>query len=173
VEINEKDRLLFMKYAMPCAGVLVQRGNVAQEDVDEIITAVKAGKVPRGAEKMCKVAFAACSLIAKDRKKDKIDREVINHYFHFAHDEVIDRRYEEMGDFDTNSCRIRAGVVEAVGKDFAVVSNSSGRRKYKTDFVAGLKKDDIVTTHWNFVVEKIDRATAEKMIEQKAKLKVR
>jgi hypothetical protein len=162
-----------MKYALPCSCTLVQRGNVAQEDVDEVLAAVKAGKAPRGAENMFKVAMAACTLIAKDKKKSRIDRDVIHHYYRFAHDDVIDKRYEEMGDFDASSCRIRAGVVEEVGNGFAVVSNSSGRRKYKTDFVAGLKKDDVVTTHWNFVVEKIDKATAEKMIEQKAKLRIR
>jgi hydrogenase maturation factor len=164
MEINEKSRLLFMKYAIPCANTLVKRGTISQEYVDMLMDAVKNGRqLPKDAEKVFKVAFSACTLIAMDNNTEAIDEDVIRDYFLFKHDDVIDRRYEEMGDFDPDACRTRSGVVESVEDGIAVVANSAGRRSYLTDFVPDLKKGDIVVTHWNFIIEKIDKEITEKM----------
>ncbi len=173
MEIEEKSRELFMHYAVPCAGTLVKRGTMKKEHWDMLVSCLKSRKkIPKGAEKDFKVAFAACTIIAMDSKKKVIDNEVIREYYLFSHDAMIDKRYEEMGDFDPYMCRIRAGVVESVGEGFALVRNSSGTRKYRTDYASGLKKGDFVTIHWDFVVEKISKSTAEKMIEQKKELKL-
>lgn len=155
MEINEKDRLLFMKYALPCAGTLVKRGSMLQKDVDTLIDIVKNGqKVPEGAEKNFKVAMAACTFIAKEKGKDLIDEDIIHEYFLLRHDDVIDRRYEEMQDFDPMACRVQFGEIEDIEKEFATVVTPDMRRKFRTDFVPGIKKNDKVVTHWDFVVEK-------------------
>ena len=169
--MKEKDRMLFMKYALPCAGTLVKRRSITQEKWDELIAIVKNGdRIPEGSEKIFKVAFAACSLIALDKNKD-IDEEVIRQYYLFEHDKMIDKRYGEMGDFDPDQCRIRAGVVKSSREGFAVVENSTGTRRYRTDYCT-VAKGDLVTTHWNFIVEKIDSATADKTKRQKIEMKV-
>jgi hydrogenase maturation factor len=173
MEIEEKSRLLFMKYALPCAGTLVKRGNITQEFVDNLIETVKNSEpLPKNSEKIFKVAFSACSLIALDQKGKMIDADTIHQYYLFEHDVVIDKRYEEMGDFDPDACRIRAGVVQAVGNGFAVVANSAGKRKYRADYCT-VKEGDTVVTHWNFVVEKINQKIAEKMRLQKIELNIK
>ena len=155
MEIKEDSRLLFMKYALPCAGTLVKRGQVAQKDVDRLINIVKnGGKIPKDVEKIFKVAFSACSLLAIDRKKNNIDSDVIREYFLRKHDDVIDKRHAEMGDFDPESCRIRIGSCESVENGFATVITSQGKKKYRTDFITNPRKNDIVITHWDFIVEK-------------------
>jgi|SRR3989344_595458 len=168
MEIEKNSRILFMKYALPCAGTLVRRDIVSKEYIDNLIEAVKNNQhIPKDAEKIFKVALSACSLIALDNEK-QIDSDVIREYFLFRHDDMIDKRYEEMGDFDPEACRTRAGVVEFLEEKFAIVKNPSGKRKYRSDFVVDLQKNDIVVTHWNFIVEKIDKKTACKMNMSKA-----
>lgn len=163
MEIEERSRLLFMKYALPCAGTLVKRGDVKQEYADMLMDAVKNGKrIPEGAERIFKVALAACSLLAGDSGKKSIDEDVIRRYFLFGHDEVIGRRYEEMGDFDPQACRVTAGVVESAGRGFAVVRTLGGRKRYRADY-CNARKGDTVVTHWDFIVEKTDRETAGRM----------
>jgi hypothetical protein len=106
-----------------------------------------------------------------DNGKPVIDEEVIREYYLFSHDKIIDRRYEEMGDFDPVACRIRPGVVQSVGNGSATVKNNLGVHSYRTDYCP-VSKGDLVTTHWDFVVEKIDRQTAARMEAQKSALRV-
>ncbi|MBI3190587.1 hypothetical protein HYZ41_02700 [archaeon] len=156
MEIEPNSRMLFMKYALPCAGTLVNRGVVGRDRIERLIDTVKENsEIPRDTEKIFKVAFAACSLIAMDEKKNFIDSNVIRKYFLSNHDDIIDKRFEEMGDFDPESCRIRTGTVVGVEDNFAIVHNSAGVRKYRIDFAQGIKKGDEVITHWDFVVEKV------------------
>lgn len=153
--IKEKDRILFMKYALPCAGTLIKRGVVDRNSIESLIDAVKKGKeIPIGAENIFKVAMSACSLIAIDKKKDFIDEEIIRDYFVFRHDDVVDRRFEEMKDFDPEACRVRIGKVVSVHDGFAVVKNDSMIKKFRTDFLPDVKVGDSVITHWDFIVER-------------------
>ncbi len=173
MNIEENSRVLFMKYALPCAGTLVRRGKVSREYIDRLIDIVKNnGKIPKDAEKIFVVAFSACSLIAMDSGKSSIDSDIIREYFLLRHDDVIDRRYEEMGDFDPEACRTRSGIVGSVGDDFAVVNTPLGKGKYRTDFVSDIRRNDVVVTHWNFVVEKIDKNTVERMKVSKKSVKL-
>lgn len=174
MKIEAKSRLLFMKYALPCAGTLVKRGTVTQDYVNSLFKAVKNNdSIPKNAEKMFRVAFSACSLIALDSRKKIIDENVIREYFLFRHDDAIDRRYEEMGDFNPEACRTRSGIVRSVEKNVAVVENAAGKKKYKTIFTNDIKPDDNVVTHWDFIVEKIDKSIAKKMDEVKATRKIK
>ncbi len=147
--MNNEDRLLFMRYALPCAGTLVKRGNINQEEVDRLIEIVKnKDEIPTGAENVFKVAMTACKLIAKDSGRE-IDSEIIRDYFINRHDEIIDKRFEEKKDFDPEACRVRKGVVSKASRGFATV----GTKVYRTDF-CNIRKGDTVVTHWDFVVEK-------------------
>lgn len=174
MEILEEDRLLFMRYALPCAGTLIMRGSIDKDTITSLITAVKRGEsIPSDSEKIFKVALSACSLIALDRHKPYIDKDIILDYYRFFHDSVIDRRYEEMGDFDPRACRVRSGTVVSTDLNFAMVKNSLGTFPYRTDFVPDLKKDDLVVTHWDFIVERIDLVTFQKMNLHKEALHIR
>jgi hypothetical protein len=151
-----KDRILFLKYALPCAGTLVKRGKVSQEHIDKIIEQISNNQVPKEeVEKKFKVAFAMCSNLAKEMKKDSINEEVIRRYFISEHDKTVDERFKLMGDFDPVACKTRIGKVLEVDKEFAVVETSLGKKKYKTVFTKDIKKEDNVIVHFDFVVEKV------------------
>ncbi len=163
IEIEEGSRNLFMRYALPCAGTLVKRGTIKQEHVDILIDIVKNNRyIPDGSEKIFKVAFSACSLIAMKNGSESIDRNAIREYFLLGHDDAIEKRYGEMKDFDPQACRIKIGHVGLAENGSATVG-CCGTKKYRTDFVPDAKENDIVITHWDFVVERINKAAAEKI----------
>ncbi len=167
IRIDEKSRPLFMKYALPCAGTLVSRGRVSQEKIDSLIDIVKKGEhIPKDSEKIFTVAFTACSLIALDKKKDIIDESVIRDYFLFRHDDIIDKRFEEMGDFDPEACRTRIGTVLSAEMEKANILTGIGPRDFRTDF-CDIHENDTVVTHWDFIVEKVDREMAQRIAEMR------
>jgi len=163
-----KDRLLFLKYALPCANTLVKRGTVSKEYVDKLIKEVARNKVPvENAEKIFKVATSMCFNIAEKMKKDSVDSEVIRQYFLFEHDKVVDDRFKLMGDFNPIDCKTYAGKVLSVHDKYAIVETPLGKRKYKTVFAKDVKKNDYVVVHFDYIVEKISSKIAEKMNEAK------
>ena len=158
-----EDRLLFLKYALPCAGTLVKRGIVSQEHVDNLIELVSKGKLPEdNAENIFKVANAMCSVIAMRMGKKKVDSEVIRRYFLREHDKVVEERFEQMRDFNPDDCKTHSGSVVGVRGGFATVETSLGRKGYRDDFVKDLKEGDKVVVHYGFIVEKL----SERMIKE-------
>jgi hypothetical protein len=150
-----QDRLLFLRYALPCAGTLVKRGNVSQAYLDSTIRLVSEGKVPNErAEAIFKVANAMCGMLAEREGKTTIDSDVIREYFLVEHSRVVDDRFELMGDFDPVSCKTYVGVVRSVDGPSATVETVLGKNAYKTLFVEDTKKGDKVIVHYDFIIEK-------------------
>jgi hydrogenase maturation factor len=162
--MNAEDRILFLRYALPCASTLVKRGSTTQENVDRMTGMVSEGIAPEdGAEKIFKVAIAMCNSIARRMGKDTIDAEVIRRYFLMEHSEVVDERYGLMGDFDPVACKTYPGKVISTDGGFAVVETRLGSMRYKTVLARDTKEGDLVSVHYDFVIEKIDAQTAEEM----------
>ena len=159
-----KDRLLFLKYALPCAGTLVRRGNVTQERISDLVGLVSRGEVPEEqAEGMFKVAMAMCASIADRMGRNSIDAQVIRTYFLLEHSEVVDDRYRLMKDFDPVACRTYAGRVVDAAAGRATEETSLGSKTYRTDLSGALKAGDAVVVHWDFVVERPPAEFYEKM----------
>ena len=60
-----ENRLLFLKYALPCAGTLVNRGLVQRSYIDSLIVLVSHEKLPaEHAEELFKTANVMCDVIA-------------------------------------------------------------------------------------------------------------
>ncbi len=160
---GEEDRLLFLRYALPCAGTLVKRGNVSAEYIDGLIERVSKNIAPeRGAESIFKVANVMCDKFAREMGKASTDAEVIRRYFLFEHAKVVDDRFELMRDFNPVDCRTYAGKVVGLGEGYAMVQTELGQKRYKTVFAKGIKENDDVVVHYDFVIEKISAETAEK-----------
>ncbi len=159
-----KDRLLFLKYALPCAGTLINRGKVSKEYVDELKEMVSVGNLPKDdAEKMFKVAIAMCDSFAERMGKEYVDEEVIRRYFLLEHDKVVDERYELMHDFNPTDCKTHSGKVIAMRGRVAEVETELGKREYDTRFASYVKEGDTVAVHFDFIVEKISEEVAAKM----------
>ncbi len=163
---DAEDRLLFLRYALPCAGTLVKRGNVTKQYVDRLVEQVSRNEAPgAGAENMFKVANAMCDSIAERMGKPSTDAEVIRRYFLFEHSRVVDDRFNLMKDFNPVDCRTYAGRVIRAGDGSAVVETRLGQKVYRTIFAKDVRKNDMVVVHFDFVVEKVSKEVAERMAE--------
>ena len=159
-----EDRLLFLRYALPCASTLVKRGNVTQEYINRLIVLVSQGKVPKeDVENMFKVANAMCESIAERMGKSAIDADVIRQYFLLEHSKVVDDRYQLMKDFNPVDCRVYAGRVLKVNDGYALVKTRLGKKLCSTVFAKKVKKGEEVAVHFDFIVEKIPAELARRM----------
>lgn len=164
--MKSKDRLVFLRYAVPCIDTLVERGNVKKSFAKNLISSVSKGKAPEDTEKLFKVAFSACKKIAKRMGKKEIDSDVVRQYFLFEHDELIDIRYKKFGDFNPFECKTYPGIVLKTKKNKALIRIPFKTKVYRTDFVKNLKKNDHVVVHREFVVEKINMNLLNKLDEK-------
>jgi hydrogenase maturation factor len=159
---------LFLKYAIPCAETLKERGDLTEEDIEKLTEIIKENKeIPADSEKPFKVALAMCSYIAMREGKREIDEEVIRRYFLYEHDKAIDQRFQEMGDFDPEACRTYPGKVAEVKEKTIFVRTPKGVKEYRNDFIRRVKKGDLVVVHRDFVIEKIDGKIAGMMLHIK------
>jgi len=150
------DRLLFLRYALPCASTLVKRGNVTREYIEGLVEQVSRRKPPEeDAEKLFKVANVMCDSVAERMHKQSTDAEVIRRYFLFEHSKVVDDRFELMKDFSPVDCRTYAGKVVRLADGNATVETILGQMEYRNPFVSDAKVGDDVVVHFDFVVEKL------------------
>lgn len=168
--MNGEDRLLFLRYALPCASTLVRRGNVTQDHVSNLTKMVSQNKIPpEGSESMFVVANAMCDKIAKRMGKSQVDSEVIRTYFLLEHSEVVDDRFKLMKDFNPVDCKTYPGKVISTGSQTAVVETSLGRKDCKMIFAPDVKEGDDVVVHYDYIIERITSETAQKMSQPKAR----
>lgn len=161
---NEKARLLFLKYAIPCAGTLAKRGIITQRCKRKLLNGILSNKkVPKNSEKIFKVANSMCEKIAKKQGKRLIDESVIRKYFLFGHDKVVDKRYKIFKDFDPQECRLYSGKVINVKNRKAIIETVLGKKKYRIELLPNLKTGDYVVVHRDFIIEKINESLAKKL----------
>ena len=151
-------------YALPCGGTFVKRGILKEEEWNRCIALVSENRTPEEKiEKMFLVANVICSRVAKQMGKSEIDSEVIREYFLMEHSKVVDDRFRIMRDFHPVACSTYAGNVMAIKNGHSAVKTVLGEKEYRTDFERGLTIGDIVAVHFDFIVEKISKETAEMM----------
>jgi len=170
MEMKKDDELLFLKYALPCAGTLLGKRvldrMVTQADIDSWTAEVSEGRVPPGiAKNTFRLAWVMCDAIARKLGKKEIDAEVIQEYFLFEHNEVIKENAELMPHKDTFDCRIYPGKVLDVKDGRAIVETRLGEKEYKTAFMKtdGLNKGDTVAVHFDYISARISNENAKLM----------
>jgi hypothetical protein len=153
------DKLLFWKYALPCA---VPSKAADKEDADRMIAEVSKGKIPdEDPRSIFPIAPKLCEAAALKLGKQVIDAGVIRFYFLLRHNEVVDSSASQVKDYDPEDCKTYSGIVtktgimSKTGGVLAEVETNRGAREYRTDFCAGVKEGDRVTVHFDFIVEKL------------------
>jgi hydrogenase maturation factor len=166
------DRDLFLRYAIPCGDVLVKRGNLKQETLDRIRKRViRKERVEDDLERVFPIAVRMCRLIAKKLGKGAIDPGIIRQYFWHEHAKAVEWRAEIYPDLPKEKCLTYPARVLKPGKK-PLLETPVGERRAKPDFVPGLKKDDWVIVHYDYIVEKIPWKEAEKLLAEESKIKV-
>lgn len=149
------DLKLFLRYSLPCADTLVKRGWVERDIVElELENAAITGSIPNiDVRDIFTVAFARCSLVAKQMGKDSIDKDVIRKYFWEKHDEAIAEQHKQMGDFDKVECRITHGTVKSVSP--LIVEVDGNEKTCQNQYRLDISEGDHVVIHYSRLVEKI------------------
>jgi hypothetical protein len=165
-----KDRELFLRYAIPCGEVLVNRGELKRELLERMNDTVKQGKeIDFPIEDNFRVASRMCTIIAKRMGKNVIDSEVIRRYFLLEHEKAIRWRKRIRPDIDVKECRVYPGRVLHIDEGHAVVKTPLGEAVLRTNFTAGLrlKEGDWVSKHYGYVSDKLDTSHVNRMTKKK------
>jgi len=166
-----KDRELFLRYAIPCGSVLVDRGTVSQKTLDQLKEKLLSGKpIKQDLGKVFKVGVRMLTITAKRMGRKEVDKEVIRKYFWFEHMDCINERVKTYPDVVPEKCLVLPAKVLEKG----LVKTPIDERKVRTDFVPDVKPGDWVTVHYSYIVEKITEKQAEQLkqfIEKEYKLK--
>ncbi len=160
-----KDKQLFLRYAIPCGEVLVKRGELRQELLHELSDSVEHGQeidAPIG--DIFKVASRMCTILAKRMGKTEIDDEVIRRYFMLEHEKAIRWRKLVRPDINVKECMVYPGKVLKIDFDKALVKTPLGEAMLRNEFTPGLHEGDRVSTHYDYISEKIKPEHARKML---------
>ncbi|MDP2926048.1 MAG: hypothetical protein Q8N99_06760 [Nanoarchaeota archaeon] len=152
--------LYFFKYAFPCAFVILQRGNLSQEEYNNLNKKFLEGKSPSREilEKSFPVAFTRIKRLAEKMNKDMWDFEVIRRYWNKEHNRIINNgegMYGKAPESFKDLCRINmAEVVERKG-NMLIVGHDRKERIVFDVLVPDAKVGDKVKIHYAYAVEKV------------------
>ena len=150
---------LFLRYAVPCAFVLRQRGDVEDEMVAKLEMAAMGEEVVERdtIEKIFSAAFRRIDKVAKEMGKDRWDTEVIREYFLNRHNQFIaegDGEYARAPQTLKDLCRVeRAKVVSKHGSFYIVNLKDGKTRTVIPPFVHGAEVGDEIIIHYGYGVE--------------------
>lgn len=160
-----RDRELFLRYAIPCGEVLVKRGDLRKDLLFRMNDSVKnGGELEYPIEDVFKVASRMCTILAKQMGRKEIDSEVIRRYFLVEHDRAIAWRKQVKPDIDLKECSVKPGKVLRIDPESVLVQTRMGEKAYRNDFVRGLKVNDWVSVHYDYIDEKLKRHHVNKML---------
>jgi hydrogenase maturation factor len=162
-----KNKRLFLKYALPCASVLVKRGWVSQKEADKLEKMILENKdIDVDLGDIFMVATSMCGLLARKMNKSEIDDEVIRSYFWYYHDEVVDERFKQIGDFDPVLCRTYPAKVLSISEYEIKVKTPRGEVVCHKSF-EDVKPEEFVIIHYDYIIERIDEQTAKDLWKRK------
>jgi len=162
-----KDRELFLKYAIPCGEVLVDRGELKQRLLNKMKDSVIDQKeLNCDIENTFKVATRMCTILGANMGKSEIDEEVIRKYFLHEHEKAIQWRMQIKPDVVPERCRVYPGRVVSENNKGVLLNTPLGRVVAKTDFMDSLKTGDWVSMHYSRIAEKIPKKEADSMINE-------
>lgn len=147
----EKQALeLFLRYAFPCAQVLLKRGTLSQEDYDMVALAVMGGKLTKPISDLFPVAVTMLRVMT-GKKLENISVDEIREYFLHRHDAIVEQRAKEFNDVDIVACKVRKAKVIKTGEKLVV----EGGQELKKLFPEPVKEGDTVSVHYDCACELI------------------
>jgi hydrogenase maturation factor len=161
------DKELFLRYAIPCGEVLVNRGSLDPhllKKAERIVTDGKTANIRP--EEMFPTAAKMCTLIALRMRKKAIDQEVIRRYFLFEHEKAVRWRMKLYPDVVPEKCIVFPARVLRSG-ELLLVNTPAGKKILDTRFAPEVKRGDWVATHYSYAAEKISGETARRMLKKR------
>lgn len=153
----------FLRYAFPCAHVLLESGVITKERYDGLEGCAKSGEVlPRDViEDSFPAAFRRIKVLAEEMGvRDYWDMQVMEEYWYRNHNEVIDRKegnYAKFPESFRDFCKVHvAEVVKLLPEGFLSIEYNETRRPVSGEYVPGIKVGEKVRVHHAYAVERVD-----------------
>ena len=151
----------FLRYAYPCAYIIVQRGEITTKELNDLKRiAIDNNEISRKQlEKIFHRAFEFIDGLAKKRGKDRWDMDIIKEYFYSYHNEVIDKGigiYGSAPKMLKELSKVEKAIIKNKKDDVLMVEYNGKRRDVLNCFVPEAKIGDIVTIHYGYAIEITD-----------------
>lgn len=153
----------FWKYAYPCSLELLRRGEIDNETFKRL----EAGPDEYLLKKVFWRAMKPLRKIAERMNLKPFDIDVQKRYWYEEHNLLLKKKYrgfEHVVGEQLELCRIYPAKIVKVGK-IGLVEYQNGERKVDLRFVENPEIGDLVTIHYQFACEKIDKKTAELILK--------
>ncbi|MEA2036271.1 MAG: hypothetical protein U9O94_02095 [Nanoarchaeota archaeon] len=161
-----KTENFFLRYAYPCAYIIMQRGEITSEQLKELEQiAIDNKEISR--EKLEKIfhrAFEYIDRLAEIRCSYRWDKGVIEEYFYSYHNEVIDNGegvYSKVPTILKELSKVEEAIIVDKKEDALTVEYKGNDGKTKTrnvlnHFVPDAKVNDKVTIHYGYAIEIVE-----------------
>jgi len=154
---------LFLKYAFPCAHVLLQVKAITQEQYDELENAAKTSSHPsrQVMEESFPAAFRRIKQLAKEMNiEDYWDMKVMKEYWHNSHNINIyegEGNYSKFPESFCDFCKTHvAEVIQILPEGFLLIKYNETARPVSGDYIPDAKVGDKVRIHHAYAIEKIN-----------------
>lgn len=145
----------FARYSYPCSVVLLEREEIDEKTQEKLKNIYEPDK--ELLEKVFWRALVPLEKLAKKMNSDIFDINVQKKYWYETHNELLSKQckgFEHIKGKQLELCKIYpAEIINTKG----VVKYLNGERKVKLDFIEKPKKGNLVTIHYNYACEKIDK----------------
>jgi len=156
--IQMKSEVFFLKYAFPCSFIILQRGEITQEEFDQLEkAAINEDILPRKKlEKIFFRAFNRIKPIAEELKRDIWDLSVLEEYFLKRHSKLAEEGFEMSKNIPRTLkelCKIHVAKVVGKKENLLVTRYGDNTRVVMSAMVPEAKVGDKVTLHYGYAVE--------------------
>ena len=150
--------VFFIKYAFPCAFILVQRKEITEKELEELEDAAIHEKILQRErlENIFFRAFRRIEPIAQEMKKDKWNLEVLKEYFLKRHSKLVENGFEmsiKIPRTLKELCKIQKAKVAERKGNLLVVQYENKTRTVISSLTPLVKIGDEVTIHYGYAVE--------------------
>lgn len=159
----ESPEEFFLKYAFPCAHVLLQVGAMTKEQYEELENNAKNGETPtrETMESSFPAAFRRIKHLAKEMNiEDHWDIRVMKEYWHNNHNINIDEKEGSYSKFPESFCDFCkthiAEVLEILPEGFLLIKYDEKTRPVSGEYISDAKVGDKVRIHHAYAIEKVE-----------------
>ncbi len=153
----------FMKYAFPCAHVLLQVGSITQEEYDELEKRTIQKNFPsrEKIESYFVAAFRRIKSLAKEMNiEDYWDMKVLKEYWYNNHNKIINQgegNYSKFPDSFCDFCKTHiAEVIKMLPENFILIKYNNTQRPVSKDYVPEVKVGNKVWIHHAYAIELVN-----------------